>query len=106
MKKNGKFLLFFLDEFDQWLQDTRFNRVVTLIQRHHTYIPGYSHYKGNNHFALLRTWSRARKERGFDHRPEPHHVPRRDRCRMSFVRVHPGRHKGGEYLRDLHRKHR
>ena len=66
MKKDGKFILFSLDEFDQWLKETRFNRVITLVQNHHTYIPGYSHFKGNNHFPLLKSMEQSHIERGFD----------------------------------------
>jgi hypothetical protein len=66
MKKDGKFILFSLDEFDQWLKETRFNRVITLIQNHHTYIPGYSHFTGTNHFPLLKSMERSHIERGFD----------------------------------------
>lgn len=53
MQKKGKFILFAIDEFDQWLKETRFSRAVKLVQNHHTYQPGYAHFKRNNHFALL-----------------------------------------------------
>jgi len=53
MQKKGKFMLFSIEEFDQWLQETHFSRSVKLIQNHHTYQPAYANFKGNNHFALL-----------------------------------------------------
>ncbi len=52
MQKKGKFILFTVEEFDQWLQESRFNRVVKVIQNHHTYQPGYAHFNGSNHLEL------------------------------------------------------
>lgn len=66
MQKKGKFILFTIDEFDQWLQQTRFSRSVKLVQNHHTYQPGYAHFKGNNHFSLLEGMEHFHMaERGF-----------------------------------------
>lgn len=65
MQKKGKFILMSTDEFGQWLFDNRFNRVIKLLQNHHTYLPGYAQFKGNNHFALLNSMESAHLERGF-----------------------------------------
>lgn len=66
MRKNGKFILFSVDEFDAWLATTRFGRVVTLIQNHHTYQPDYGSFTGDNHFSLLAGMERFHVvDRGF-----------------------------------------
>jgi len=65
MQKKHKFILFTIEEFDRWLRENRFNRVINLIQNHHTYIPSYKHFKGNNHFTLLKSMEAAHIERGF-----------------------------------------
>ncbi|MFA5354085.1 MAG: N-acetylmuramoyl-L-alanine amidase [Thermodesulfovibrionales bacterium] len=66
MQKKGKFILMSVAEFGQWLSDNRFNRVVRLIQNHHTYSPSYKDFTGSNHFALLEGMERFHMvERGF-----------------------------------------
>ncbi|OPZ60908.1 MAG: Bacterial SH3 domain protein [Deltaproteobacteria bacterium ADurb.Bin510] len=65
MRKQGKFTLMDLAEFDAWLKVTSFSRVIKLVQNHHTYIPGYAHFKGDNHFALLNGMEASHIERGF-----------------------------------------
>lgn len=54
MQQQGKFILFYIDEFLRWLNDSHFNRIVQLIQNHHTYLPDYSAFRGNNHFDMLK----------------------------------------------------
>ncbi|MCE3227034.1 MAG: hypothetical protein K0S32_1585 [Bacteroidetes bacterium] len=61
----GKFTLYTFAEFQAWVTNTSFNRVIKVIQNHHTYIPGYAHFKGNNHFELLKSMERGHIERGF-----------------------------------------
>lgn len=39
-----------LAEFENWIAQMRVGRTVMKIQQHHTYIPSYIHYNGNNHF--------------------------------------------------------
>mgnify|MGYP001022562794 CR=1 FL=1 len=39
-----------LPEFGQWLKGLRVSRTVLTIQQHHTYIPSYILFTGNNHF--------------------------------------------------------
>ncbi len=66
MQKKGKFILFTVDEFDTWLEETKFSRKVTLIQNHHTMLPAYAQFKGTNHFPLLEGMERYHVvERGF-----------------------------------------
>lgn len=53
MKQNGQFLLFNKEEFRQWLYNNKFNRIIKLIQNHHTWSPSYINFNGSNHFSLL-----------------------------------------------------
>lgn len=39
-----------VSEFKTWLTNLRVARTVLKIQQHHTYIPSYAHFNGNNHF--------------------------------------------------------
>lgn len=65
MKKQGKFILLSLAEFDQWLKDNNYKRKVTNIQNHHTYKPGYKEFNAN-HFKLVEGMESYQiKERGF-----------------------------------------
>lgn len=54
MKTQNGFTLMNPDEFITWLDSQQVNRLINAIQNHHTYSPGYSHFTGNNHFALLK----------------------------------------------------
>jgi hypothetical protein len=65
MVKKGKFTLLNLDEFRDYLANNSFSRVINLIQNHHTFIPEYSHFNGQNHFSLLIAMENAHLERGF-----------------------------------------
>jgi hypothetical protein len=62
----GKFTLFTFGEFYNWLAGKNFIRVIKLVQNHHTYIPGYKHFKGNNHFQMLNGMEQSHLERGFN----------------------------------------
>jgi len=53
MKKNGTFLLMDSIEFSGWLTDFKANRVIKIIQNHHTYQPDHKGFNGKNHFTLL-----------------------------------------------------
>jgi len=66
MKAIGKFILLEATEFEQWLTDQKITRKIKWVQQHHTYIPAYKHFNGDNHFALCRSMEAAHKERGFD----------------------------------------
>lgn len=65
MKVIGKFILLDLNEFEGWLADQKVVRRIGLVQQHHTYIPGYKHFKGDNHFALCQSMERSHLARGF-----------------------------------------
>ncbi len=65
MEQKGRFTLCTIDEFADWLNQARIARSIKLIQNHHTYIPGYSHFKGNNHFAMLQGMEYGHLQRGF-----------------------------------------
>ena len=62
----GKFILFDIAEFGNWLNTTPIYRVIKLIQNHHTWSPSYKHFKTNNHFSLLKGMENAHLERGFN----------------------------------------
>ena len=55
-----------MDELNQWLEASTFNRLIGLIQNHHTFIPAYAEFKGNNHFQLLEEMEESHLERKFD----------------------------------------
>lgn len=66
MDKQGKFLLFEgTSDFTAWLEANTVSRRVILIQNHHTWMPNYSTFKVDNHFALLQAMEDAHLERGF-----------------------------------------
>lgn len=54
MKKKYGFTLLTPDEFEAWLMQRQVARTVLYVQEHHTFVPNYSHFKGNNHFELQR----------------------------------------------------
>ena len=66
MQQKGKFLLFTMDELDEWLKRNNVKRVITLIQNHHTYIPSYSDFNGSNHFRLIEIMEKSHLRRRFD----------------------------------------
>ncbi|MDP2160161.1 MAG: N-acetylmuramoyl-L-alanine amidase [Flavobacterium sp.] len=39
-----------IPEFENWMSSLRIGRTILKIQQHHTYIPSYIHFTGNNHF--------------------------------------------------------
>lgn len=53
METRNGFTLMTPAELPWWLQQRQVARTVLYIQEHHTYIPGYAHFSGNNHFQLL-----------------------------------------------------
>lgn len=65
MKAKGKFLLLNPAEFSHWLDLQPLTRKIYLVQQHHTYKPGYQHFKNDNHFDLVEGMERAHLERGF-----------------------------------------
>ena len=65
MKVIGKFILLEQNEFSGWLDMQNITRKIGLIQMHHTFIPAYKHFKGDNHFQLCDSMEKAHQERGF-----------------------------------------
>lgn len=47
--KNG-FTKMNVSEFETWIANLSVSRTILKVQQHHTYIPGYIHFTGNNHF--------------------------------------------------------
>lgn len=43
------------DEFKSWIQGEKIGRTVLNIQQHHTFLPAYRHFRGNNHFDLQKS---------------------------------------------------
>jgi len=41
------------EEFKKWLLALSVNRKVGMIQNHHTYLPDYTNFDGNNHFSKV-----------------------------------------------------
>lgn len=37
-------------EFETWISNLRVGRTILKVQQHHTYVPSYVHFTGNNHF--------------------------------------------------------
>jgi hypothetical protein len=66
MKIIGKFILLDIHEFNDWLRLQNIKRKILLAQQHHTYIPAYKDFKGDNHFKLCQSMENAHLERGFD----------------------------------------
>jgi hypothetical protein len=54
MQQQGKFILFTLAEFAEWLKQKQVTRQICLVQNHHTYSPGYQDFKPGSHFMLLK----------------------------------------------------
>lgn len=65
-QQEGKFILFDVDAFASWLSTLNVTRVIHLVQDHHTFIPSYGDFNGNNHFELLKAMEQAHLQRGFD----------------------------------------
>ncbi len=54
MTMQGQYILMNREEFRDWLFHQVFTRKITLIQQHHTWLPSYKHFYGNNHFSMLK----------------------------------------------------
>ncbi|WP_096200430.1 LysM peptidoglycan-binding domain-containing protein [Bacillus sp. FJAT-45350] len=53
MTMQGQHILMTREEFKDWLFHNEFNRPITKIQQHHTWVPSYKHFDGSNHFRML-----------------------------------------------------
>jgi hypothetical protein len=65
MEQKGKFIRMSVPEFAAWLGGNRFDRQIARVQNHHTYIPNYTHFSGDNHIAKCEGMERSHLERGF-----------------------------------------
>jgi len=54
MNMQGQYILMTREEFRDWLFHQAFTRKISLIQQHHTWLPSYKHFYGNNHFTMLK----------------------------------------------------
>jgi hypothetical protein len=54
MKKQFGFTLLTPDEFEGWLKTQNVARTILTVQQHHTAVPEYVHFEGNNHFEMQR----------------------------------------------------
>ncbi|WP_338450181.1 LysM peptidoglycan-binding domain-containing protein [Niallia oryzisoli] len=50
----GQYILMTREEFRDWIFHQVFTRKISLIQQHHTWLPSYKHFYGNNHFTMLK----------------------------------------------------
>lgn len=61
----NQFILMDMDAFAEWLAGQRVRRNIKRLQNHHTWKPNYTHFSGDNHFALLEGMKRSHLERSF-----------------------------------------
>jgi hypothetical protein len=67
MRQSGKFLLFNLPEFKDWLSGLIVSRKIKLIQNHHTWLPDYQTFaRSKDHFKALAGMERSHLARGFN----------------------------------------
>ncbi len=50
METKYDFTLLSLQEFEQWILQTKIARTILKVQQHHTYSPSYKDFNGKNHF--------------------------------------------------------
>ncbi len=55
MQTRFGFTLLTPDEFEGWITQQNVARTVLYLQQHHTWVPNYAHFRGNNHFELQRS---------------------------------------------------
>ncbi|MDT8860127.1 LysM peptidoglycan-binding domain-containing protein [Alkalihalobacillus sp. MEB130] len=66
MQMQGQHILMTREEFKNWLFHNQFNRQIQIIQQHHTWLPSYDQFKGNNHFQMLTSMENFhKKEKGW-----------------------------------------
>ncbi len=62
MESKFGFTMFDAAEFEAWIKKQNIARTVLFVQEHHTYIPAYVHFKGNNHFEMQRGMQHVHKD--------------------------------------------
>jgi hypothetical protein len=55
MNTQGPYLLLTREEFKSWLFNQTFTRDINKIQQHHTWLPAYEQFHGNNHLQMLKS---------------------------------------------------
>ena len=65
IKTDAQFILMNRAGFRAWLKGHEITRNIKLLQNHHTYIPNYDTFDGENHFKLLKSMKRSHLKRGF-----------------------------------------
>lgn len=64
--QDGKYRLFDIEGFAEWMESLSLKRKIILIQNHHTEIPSYKDFHGDNHFALQQEMEVMHLARNFD----------------------------------------
>jgi len=64
-QEDGQFILMGRADFLKWITELEVEREITLLQQHHTYIPNYDNFDGDNHFSLGKAMKRSHLKRGF-----------------------------------------
>ena len=59
------FSLMSTTEFAGWIKKQQVSRLINVIQIHHTWLPNYSNFNGNNHFEKLKGMKASHIARGF-----------------------------------------
>jgi uncharacterized protein YraI len=54
MESKYGFKKFTIAEFEAWIAQIKVARTIRTVQQHHTYLPNYSHFDGDNHFKVQR----------------------------------------------------
>lgn len=54
MESKYGFDKFTLAEFEVWIEKLKVARTIRTVQQHHTYLPNYSHFHGDDHFKIQR----------------------------------------------------
>jgi uncharacterized protein YraI len=65
METKFGFIVMSSAEFGTWLKQQQINRVIRVIQMHHTWLPNYSNFNGSNHFEKLQGMKASHISRGF-----------------------------------------
>ncbi|WP_428911484.1 LysM peptidoglycan-binding domain-containing protein [Niallia sp. Krafla_26] len=60
---DGQHILLTKEEFADWLFNHQFKRNISLIQEHHTFLPSYKHFHGNNHIKMLKSMEHFHKSK-------------------------------------------
>ena len=54
MESKYGFKKFTIAEFEAWIAQIKVARTIRTVQQHHTYLPNYGHFHGDNHFKIQR----------------------------------------------------